>query len=64
MFHWISECAVMCLVAQSCMILGMILDEKVSTKRRQTIDLFPHFHQTKPFSLLIGTAGDFESTPP
>ena len=46
------------------MIIGMILDEKMSTKRRQTIDLFPHFHQTKLFSLLIGTAGDFESTPP
>ena len=46
------------------MILSMILDEKLPTKRRQTIDLFPHFHQKKLFSHLTGTAGDSKSTPP
>ena len=45
------------------MILSMILDEKLPTKRRQTIDLFPHFHQKKLFSHLTGTAGDSKSTP-
>ena len=46
------------------MILSIILDEKLSTKRRQAIDLFPHFHQKNLFSYLIETAGDFENTPP